>query len=132
MIKAILVTFAMFFSIIGFAGENQATDSVVGWLTVVDSGKYEESWNLAAPFFQSQISSDNWEQALAKVRAPLGNVLSRKATNTSSHSSLPGVPSGKYVVVTLSTDFEFKKAAIETVTVQNMDAEWLVVGYFIK
>ena len=47
--------------------------------------------------------------------------------------SLPGAPDGKYTVVTFSTTFEKKEAAIETLTfVLDKDKTWKAAGYFVK
>ena len=120
------------FSAICVAGTDNGVSSAIKWLDVVDSGEYVESWNEAAPYFQTQISSDQWEQALKKVREPLGNAITREVTTSSSHTSLPGVPEGDYVVVVLSTSFEHKSSATETVTMSKVGDDWRAIGYFIK
>jgi len=120
------------FSAISVAGTAEGVSSAISWLEVVDSGEYAESWSEASPYFQSQISSDNWEQALKKVRHPLGKVLSREVTTSSLHTSLPGAPEGNYLVVVFSTSFEQKSSATETVTVSQTGDDWRAVGYFIK
>jgi len=120
------------FSAISLAGKSEGVPSAIKWLEVVDSGEYVESWNKAAPYFQTQVSSDQWEQALKKVRKPLGRAIAREVTTSSSHTSLPGVPDGDYVVVVLSTSFEQKSFATETVTVSKVGDHWRAVGYFIK
>ncbi|WP_084567007.1 DUF4019 domain-containing protein [Congregibacter litoralis] len=130
--RLISISIALLFSVACLAAKPDEVSSAISWLEVVDSGSYKESWNQAAPFFQNQLSSSKWVQALNQVRAPLGNVLSRQVENTSSHSSLPGVPDGEYVVLTLTTSFEQKKSATETITVSKVNGEWHAVGYFIK
>lgn len=130
--KSLFLVLAMLFSVVSIADNEPGSDEVVAWLEVVDQGDYIESWNQAAPFFQQQISSSKWAQALKQVRTPLGKVLSRKITSTSSHSSLPGVPDGDYMVVILAASLEFKKSATETVTVEKIDQAWRVIGYFIR
>ncbi len=130
--RLISISIALLFSVACLAAKPDAVSSAISWLEVVDSGSYEESWNQAAPLFQNQLSSSKWVQALNQVRAPLGNVLSRQVKNTSSHSSLPGVPDGEYVVLTLTTSFEQKKSATENITVSKVNGEWRAVGYFIK
>lgn len=130
LIHAILVM--VLFSATSVAGTDKGVSSAIKWLDVVDSGEYVESWNEAAPYFQTQISSDQWDQALKKVRKPLGKVITREVTTSSSHTSLPGVPEGDYVVVLLSTSFEHKSSATETVTVGKVGDNWRAIGYFIK
>lgn len=130
-LKAVFLVMVLFSSFC-MAGTGEGVPSAVKWLEVVDSGEYVESWNKAAPFFQTQISSDDWEQALERVRRPLGRVITREVTDSSSHRSLPGVPDGEYIVVVLSTSYEQKSSATETVTMSKADDGWRTVGYFIK
>jgi hypothetical protein len=130
-LKGTLLVTALF-SAICMAGTIEGVPSAAKWLEVVDSGEYVESWNKAAPYFQAQITSDQWVQALEKVRTPLGKVISREITNSSSHTSLPGVPDGEYIVVVLSTSYEHKNSATETVTVSKVNDDWRTIGYFIK
>jgi hypothetical protein len=130
--KNLLLVILLTFSVVTFSGSSPETGRVISWLEVVDSGSYAASWEESAPLFQRQISSPKWVEALNQVRKPLGKVLSRKVTNSTNHSTLPGAPAGEYVVITLETSYKNKSAATETVTVSKNGDEWRVVGYFIK
>ena len=103
------------------------------WLSLIDNGRYKESWNEASQYFKSAVSEDQWGQAIQAARKPLGNNLSRKLMSKSYHTSLPGAPDGKYVVIQLKASFENKKAATETITpMMDKDGKWRVSGYYIK
>ncbi|KAG1694645.1 Sarcosine oxidase subunit gamma [Nymphon striatum] len=108
------------------------TTLAITWLEIIDQGKYEESWNKTAPIFQQYLTSAEWNEALKKARKPFGKLLSRSATEEKAHDSLPGAPSGKYIVIKFSTKFENKASAIETVTLKKDQSIWRVAGYFIK
>lgn len=123
---------AIMFSISCWAEKPNGVNSALSWLQVIDSGSYEKSWQQAAPLFQNRLSSDQWQESLNNSRAPFGNVLSRTVKSTKSHSSLPGVPDGEYMVIKVATIFKHKKSAAETITVSKVDDEWRTVGYFIK
>ena len=100
---------------------------------MVDNRRYVESWNEAAQDFKSAISKDQWEKAIQAARKPLGKNLSRELISKSYHTSLPGAPDGKYVVLQFKTSFENKKSATETITpVMDKDGKWRVSGYYIK
>ena len=129
--KKLLTIFAVLITYSSLASASES-DSVDAWLSLVDTGDYAKSWEQAAPLFQTQISSAKWEEALSKVRAPLGAVLSRETSGVSEHTSLPGVPDGKYEVHIFQTKFGANSAAIETVTLTKAGEDWRVVGYFIK
>jgi hypothetical protein len=113
--------------------ERAGLDSARAWLTLVDAGQYDKSWDQAASLFKESLSKDQWVQSLKTARMPLGKVISRTSASTTYTTSLPGVPDGKYVVIKYDTSFENKKSAVETVTpMLDKDGKWRVAGYFIK
>lgn len=113
--------------------ERAGLDSAGAWLTLVDAGQYDKSWDQAASLFKESLSKDQWVQSLKTARMPLGKVISRTSASTTYTTSLPGVPDGKYVVIKYDTSFENKKSAVETVTpMLDKDGKWRVAGYFIK
>ena len=113
--------------------ERAGLDSAGAWLTLVDAGEYDKSWDQAASLFKESLSKDQWVQSLKTARTPLGKVISRTSASTTYATSLPGVPDGKYVVIKYDTSFENKKSAVETVTpMLDKDGKWRVAGYFIK
>jgi len=110
-----------------------ATKAAQAWLALVDSGEYAESWQKAAQIFRSQVTKDQWVNALNSVRSPLGKVESRTLKNSTYTKSLPGAPDGEYVVIQFDTVFEKRKSSIETITpMKERDGQWRVSGYFIK
>ncbi|MDQ7729949.1 DUF4019 domain-containing protein [Halomonas sp. SpR8] len=114
------------------AASDAEIESAVQWLEVIDSGEYEESWNLTGSLFQDQLSASQWVQALVQVRQPLGDIKSREVSSSSSASSLPGAPDGEYIVITYASNFENESNATETVTLRQEDEEWRPVGYFVQ
>ena len=113
--------------------EKAAIAAAEKWLTIVDKGKYMESWEASSEYFKQAVKQDQWEQAVQAVRQPLGKLVSRKVKSASYTTSLPGAPDGQYVVIQLNTSFENKKSGIETVTPMiDKDGKWRVSGYYIK
>jgi len=113
--------------------EKSAKSEAVKWLSEVDDGQYEESWESAAEFFQNAVTKEQWVRALQSVRKPLGNLISRELKNSTFKTSLPGAPDGKYVVIQFETSFENKTSAIETVTpMRDKNGNWRVSGYYIN
>jgi len=93
----------------------------------VDSGKYAESWELAADSFQRTISKEEWVARLEKVRQPLGNVLSRKMSSTKLSAG------GTRFEVRFTTSFDRLPKAVETVTFAlQPNKEREVIGYLIR
>jgi hypothetical protein len=117
----------------GQQAEETAIASAQKWLTLIDEGKYSESWNEAAGFFKTAVSKKDWLKSMEAFRKPLGALISRKLKSKKYTTSLPGAPDGEYVVVQYETSFEHKKSAIETVTpILDKNGKWLVSGYYIK
>ena len=113
--------------------EKAAVVAAEAWLTLIDNGKYDESWKGAAQYFKNAVKLEQWEQSLEAVRTPLGDLIARKVKVKAYKTSLPGAPDGEYVVIQFDTSFENKSAAIETVTpMMDVDGKWRVAGYFIR
>lgn len=115
------------------APESAAVEAAESWLAEVDSGDYGKSWEESAALFRAAVTKEQWQQALAGSRRPLGSLVSRKVKSTQFATSLPGAPDGEYVVIQFATSFKNKKTAIETVTpMKESDGVWRVSGYYIK
>jgi len=113
--------------------EKAAVAAAETWLSLVDAGKYDQSWDVAAGFFRNAVTKPHWVQSLQGTRDPLGKLVSRKILNTSAKTSLPGAPDGQYLVIQFETSFANRKSAIETVTPMiEKDGSWRVSGYYIK
>jgi hypothetical protein len=113
--------------------EAAAVSAAQKWLSLVDEGKYIESWKEAAEYLRNAVKQDQWEQSMQAVRKPLGKLVLRDVKSVNNRTSLPNAPDGKYVVIQFETSFENKKSAVETVTpMLDKDGRWRVSGYFIK
>ena len=119
----------------GYASEQkkQAAEQEAGkWLALVDGGQYQESWERAASLFKQQVNAEQWSQALAAARTPLGALVSRQLLSADYETSLPGAPDGEYVILQFQTRFKNKKSAIETVTPMMDNGNWRISGYYIR
>jgi hypothetical protein len=116
------------------AGSDEAAAVAVAeaWLALVDEGLYDESWDEAAGLLRAAVSREDWARQVGGLRDALGPVRSRVVRESRRMSSLPGAPDGSYVVIELSTSFEKKAEAIETVTPMLEEGVWRVSGYFIR
>jgi hypothetical protein len=113
--------------------EPAARAAAEAWLSIVDAGKYAQSWTEASTLFRRALDQPSWEKALNGARAPLGAMRSRALKSAKYATSLPGAPDGEYVVVLFETSFENKQHATETVTpMKDADGRWRVSGYFVK
>lgn len=111
----------------------EATSSAVAasaqaWLTLVDQGRWEESWAATASSFKSLNTSKLWASTSEQVRVTLGAVRSRVLL---SEDSVPAPPNG-VEVLKFRTSFANKPSAVETLSLAREDGSWRVVGYYIK
>jgi len=110
-----------------------ARSSARNWLALIDQTHYGESWEKAAPVFQSRLTKEQWEGAVKGARAPFGDLASRQFRAAEYKDSLPGAPTGEYVVVYYDSVFSDKPAATESVTLAKTDADdWRAIGYFLR
>lgn len=132
---AVMIVLLVSVSVVGADSEKQkaAISEALKWLTVVDQGKYDASWDSAAELFRSAVNKEHWVQSLQSARKPLGDLISRERINATLKTSLPGAPDGQYVVIQFQASFENKTSVIETVTpMLDKDGNWRVSGYYIK
>ncbi|MEP3420861.1 MAG: DUF4019 domain-containing protein [Erythrobacter sp.] len=103
------------------------------FVAAIDDGDWQESWNAAGEFFQSQATAAEWAQTIEPVRVPLGAVEERRLTNVQRVATLPGAPEGDYEVLQYQTKFANRgPIAIETVIMIKNGATYDVAGYFIR
>ena len=115
------------------AAVDEATKAADRWLKLVDAGDYKQSWNTACSLFRNAVTADQWAQQVGSVRKQVGALVSRKLKSAQYATSLPGAPSGKYVVIQYDSVFKNKSDAVETVTpMLDKDGQWRVSGYFIR
>jgi hypothetical protein len=113
--------------------EDLAQSAAESWLKLTDAANVGASWDQAAKLFKGAVTKEQWIQALAGVRLPLGKVISRRVTSRQYSEKLPGAPDGKYVTIQYETVFENKASAVETITpMLDPDGIWRVSGYFIR
>jgi hypothetical protein len=110
----------------------QVTDAARNWLTLVDAGTYDQSWDGASKLFRESVTQAQWATAVKAAREPLGAVESRTAAAMHFATTLPGAPDGHYAVLQFHSIFDHKRDAIETVTMMIDDGTWKLAGYFIK
>lgn len=113
--------------------EKAAVSDVLGWLELIDNGRYDDSWEVTAEQFKKSGTKQRWLEILDAVRKPHGQLVSRKIQTARYRTRLPQAPIGEYVVIKFDTQFENKKDAIETViTTWEKGSRWRVIGYTLE
>ncbi|MDT9600478.1 DUF4019 domain-containing protein [Sphingosinicella rhizophila] len=110
------------------APSSEVVDSARQWLTLVDQGRWQESYRATGAAFRKLNTAPVWAEVNEKGRVPLGAVISRVFA---SQQSLPAPPMG-YQVVKFRTHFANKPEALETVTLEQENGRWHVVGVTIE
>ena len=115
------------------AAEEAALKASQAWLDLIDSGKYDASWEEASLYFKNSIKKDEWISTIKGVREPFGKLVKRTFKSKQSVDSMPGAPDGDYVIIQYDSVFENKKSAVETIVpMLEKDGKWKVSGYFIR
>lgn len=138
--KRFTVALAMvFIAILGCTSEldpkqkNAAIDAAQKWLTMVDAKAYEDSWNASAEFLKTSVSKDQWAKTMEQIRTPMGDMVSRKVTQSEYRTMLPKALKGQYVIIKFDTSFSDRTSVAESVTqMLEDDGSWRVGGYQLK
>jgi hypothetical protein len=123
--------------------EDAAQAAAESWLAGVDAGDHAGSWERAGRLLKASVKQEDWSEALAATRTPLGPVASRRLKSREATEKPPTTrtiggrvytwSSGRYVVIQYDTAFANKAAAVETVVVAaEPDGAWRVSGYSIQ
>jgi hypothetical protein len=105
------------------------------FLTLIDHGQYDESWDACAQAIKNSITKPSWDTVLSLNRRRFGVLGSRKLVSAQTATSLAGSPDGHYAVMRYRSSFTAGKtslAAIEVVTLSNEKGKWLGYQYSIK
>lgn len=106
--------------------------AALAWVALLDREQWNESWSTAGQLFRSQLTQAGWATTVQTVRASVGPVVSRVQENATRTSTLPGLPSGDYLIVQYRTSFRDKASVSETVVLTHERTGWKVDGYFIR
>ncbi len=113
--------------------EQAAQAAAESWLALVDSGKYDQSWEEAASFFKEKVTKEQWKAAMESVRSQVGKIDARKLKSASYAKNPPSAPPGEYVNIQYDSKFQNLPAGLESVSpMLDKDGKWRVAGYFVK
>ena len=108
------------------SGTSGIIDAMLAWLAIMDSGAYARSWELAAPYFQSAVTKEEWISKSKQIRQPLAAVRARNL------NSVRFLQAGTWCEAKFNTTFAGLPDATETVTFSQQAGAWKAIGYFIK
>jgi len=112
-----------------------STIAATHFLDLVDSGQYEQSWEVCAAYLKNEVSQQDWVTRLSAVRSVSGKLLDRKQKDYvyTKDAGQEGIPNGEYMVYYFDSKFQNKDHLTETITVMlEQDNTWRIAGYFIE
>jgi len=111
----------------------QAADaSAQEFLQMVDAGKYDDSWVVAAPYLREQIPQEKWLKELGNLRENVGKLNDRALKDASFTAAIKELPDNVLLQLEYAGNFE-KGQFREIVTLmRETDSRWRVVGYLIQ
>jgi len=119
----------------GAPAPQEAIGAADQFLTLIDHGQYDESWDACAPSIKNSITKPSWDTVMSINRRRFGVLGSRKLVSAQTATSLPGSPDGHYAVLRYRSSFTAGKTtptALEVVTLSNENGKWLGYQYSIK
>jgi hypothetical protein len=100
--------------------------------TMIDAGRYSDSWKLVAPLLQAQTTQQDWASYIATLRTPLGTRGSSKLLGYGFPTKMAGAPAGQDGIIGLETDFANAKSVDEKYVFQRVGNEWKLAGYWLS
>jgi hypothetical protein len=108
-----------------------AAQVVENFLTMLDQGKYRESYSMASILVTKEITRAVWGSKLTE-RADMGELKSRKQTKVEKIDVFGDLPKGEYLEVSYGSNFT-ENGEAEEIIVLNQDADgYKIAGYQIN
>lgn len=102
---------------------------VENWLSLVDKGAYEETWDDMSEVFRKTITKKQWIADLKGFRAELGKPETRKLSYVTPASD---PDAGPYLIIQYQSSFANNITKGEAVSVIEDDFDnWKILGYSI-
>lgn len=115
------------------AAEHAALGGATVWLTLLDEGRLEATWESAAPFLRDRAPLQGWVESARGLRGSLGNRISRKQVAVMETDTVGSAPPGRYLIVEYRSKFAQRANAFESVTMMLCDdGKWRVAGYSVR
>lgn len=100
------------------------------WLSLIDSGKFDESYDEAARALRDEYGRKIWELGMA-MRKTKGTLESRELLRSLQADVYPGRGAGEFQIVEFNTQFPYGNRQIERVVLEKTAQGWKVSDYDI-
>ncbi len=111
----------------------QAENQAELWLASIDKGNAKSSYGAMSSLFARQLSQEQWQLSIQGMHGYFGKAGTRIKTSSIYKTESYGAPSGDYVDVVFSTDYDNAPGRKEVVTmVRDSTGTWKVAGFSIE
>jgi len=107
----------------------EAASVARAWISEIDAGKYEQSYNEASTALHDKVAEDTWIHILKTERPALGKIVSREQTAVTYKPSGFEGAEGEFMVVSYHSSFQFKPREVEYVVLRREGGHWRATGY---
>ncbi len=113
----------------GDISTREASAAAQAWLTEIDAGKYEQSYDEGCTAFHNKVTQSQWITVLKALRPGLGGLVNRTETKaTYRPEGIEGLD-GECMVITYNTSFSKMNSETEIVVLKREDGKWRGAGY---
>ncbi len=99
------------------------------WLGLVDEGDAEASREAAGEALRAQHGESLWELGVALRQNNWGVPLRRNLVSSDVRSAGERGATGEFNILIFRTEFSSEPEVIETITMERIEGEWLVIDY---
>jgi ABC-type glycerol-3-phosphate transport system substrate-binding protein len=115
------------------AADPAAREAAEKWLTMVEAGDFQASWDEAGEMFREGTTAQAWARQAADGQQRIGDLVSRELAELHAVTDPPDAPPAEYVFLRYRSEFSVAGAAVETVVlIRETERGWRVIGYFVQ
>jgi D-alanyl-D-alanine carboxypeptidase len=97
-----------------------------GWLSLIDTGKYDESWNQLSQRLKNRFTKEAWSSVIHTFLDRTGKLKSRKLRSVAYSD-----PDSEIVAVDFESSFGKVPTGSETVLLELENGEWKIASYTV-
>lgn len=131
-VSCLLASSSSFAASVPGSSADELLDSAMTVLKQIDSGRYAEVWNSAAPFVKTKIPENEFETTTRQARGSLGAIDHRGWSSVTriQYANAEQVPDGLYANVDFSTTLVNGRIVYELLSFKlESDGRWHLTGY---
>lgn len=111
---------------------NAIRNAALNASVVLDSGRYEEAWQSAAPTMQKTTSRQEFATRVRQLRRVAGPLHKREIMDYDFRTNPPDMLPGNYGIIGFRTDFSVLDGVEEKFVFQHISGQWKLAGYFLS